>query len=183
MGERDTVLRSFLVLTLVVCLAAIVMAAVCFALSFVQPNIDTRLLYQISRAGLKVGLGAIALSLVVAFGLHLLAPHVATVGRLYSFVLDGRRRWAKIGGALFAVLLISCFIPDFRPVQFSGEGWSSTGWSGQQVISESTAKQYLWGATRLWSVFLLAASVNIMGLALATRDVSRATGACPRNPI
>jgi hypothetical protein len=87
--------------------------------------------------------------------------------------VDRRRRWAKIGGIAFTLLLISCFIPDFRLVQFSGGAWVSTGWSGIRGISEATAKQYLWGAIRLWSVFVLAAAVNIMGIALGMRDAAR----------
>lgn len=41
------------------------------------------------------------------------------------------------------------------------------------AISELVARQYLWGAIRLWSVFLLAAAVNISAIPLAAWDASR----------
>ena len=167
MGSRFNNGGSLPVLILTVSIVAIIAATLCFAWFFIQPGIDVKLLYRLSHLAMRTALAGIAVSFAVAVGLQFLARHVEAAARLHSLAVDRRRRWAKAGGILLTILLISCFVPDFGSVAiFRGGGWFSTGWSGMHAISELVARQYLWGAIRLWSVFLLAAAVNISAIPL-----------------
>jgi hypothetical protein len=111
---------SLPVLILTVSIVAIIAATLCFAWSFIQPGIDVKLLYRLSHLAMRTALAGIAVSFAVAVGLQFLARHVEAAARLHSLAVDRRRRWAKAGGILLTILLLSCFVPDFRLVQFSG---------------------------------------------------------------
>jgi hypothetical protein len=146
-------------------------ALLAFIVSFVKPSIATQKLYWLSELGWRVGIGCIIASMLFIFGLNLTVSRIASGQQRLRAVLNRHRVWWRIGGTILAVLLISCFIPDFRSVRFSEGVWFSAKW-GQ--ITESTAVQYLWGAIRLSSVFILASGFNTGLFSLGVRDAVRA---------
>jgi hypothetical protein len=164
-------LRKASTLIISVCIVATPAALLPFIASFVQPRMDIQRLYRLSDIGWAVGIGSILASLLIVVGLSLTFSRILRAQKQLRLASDRRRHWRNVGGVILGVLLLTCFFPEFRSVHFSAGTWISAGW-GQ--IAESTARQYLWGAIRLSSVFVLVSGFNTGLFLIGARDAAKA---------
>jgi hypothetical protein len=146
-------------------------ALLAFIVSFVKPKIATQTLYGLSGLGWRIGAACLFVSILLAFGLNFTVARVVRARRQLRAALNHYRGWWRAGKIVLATMLVSCFIPDFRSVRFAGGLWISAKW-GQ--ITESTARQYLWGAVRFSSFFVFASAFNLCLFSLCVRDAMHA---------